>query len=99
MEPFDCPHCGKNNSSPFSTTMKDHHKGLWCKHCGKWIKWLKQNNPWQEFVMPLGKYKGVKLGNLIETEPMYCEWISEQPWVKGRLKQVLEECMEWHLAN
>ena len=98
MEPFDCPACGEKNSSPFATTMKNNHKGLWCKFCGAWIKWLKQNNPWRDFVMPFGKYKGEKLIDILNSNPNYLEWLSTKE-LHGRVKQVIEECMEWWLAN
>lgn len=40
-EGTDCPHC---RSSDLYTEGKDPHIGLYCRSCGKWIKWIPQYN-------------------------------------------------------
>lgn len=37
--------------------VKTPHIGEYCADCGKWLRWIPQNKPWQEFKMPFGKYK------------------------------------------
>ena len=36
-----CVHCG--NEEDFVISRKGPHLGLYCKKCGKWIKWIKKN--------------------------------------------------------
>lgn len=100
IEPFVCTSCGKHNNHPFSTAIKGLHKGLWCKYCGTWVKWLKQHKRWEDFVINFGiKHRGEKMGDIIKSDPMYLEWLSTQDWPKGRLREVLNDCMEWWMAN
>lgn len=30
------------------------HVGEYCAHCGRWLKWLSQNKPLDEFQMAFG---------------------------------------------
>lgn len=36
-----CVHCG--NEEDFVISRKGPHIGLYCKKCGKWIKWIKKS--------------------------------------------------------
>lgn len=49
---------------------------------------------WKEAAthpMPFGKYRGVKLDKIAETDEglLYLDWLVGQPWVKGRLRLAL----------
>jgi hypothetical protein len=41
---------------------KGPHTGAWCNSCGRWIRWMPQNNPVD--VMPFGKHKGEAISAL-----------------------------------
>ena len=53
------------------------HRGLYCADCGGWIRWVqKQLAPDEalEFVMPFGKHKGEKMGDIPDD---YLDWVYE----------------------
>lgn len=44
MKPPDdlCPHCGA--TAGYEQREKPPHVGLYCRACGRWVKWLRQDN-------------------------------------------------------
>jgi len=62
-----CPKC---NGKTY-TEYKGKHLGWYCYTCG-YIKFL--SGPWQEFVMPIGKYKGKKLTWIRKNDTPYMLW-------------------------
>ena len=80
--PTFCPHC---NSENLHTTPKPPHVGLYCGDCGRWIKWLAQNNSIS--VMPFGKHKGKPFKEI----PIdYIDWVLKNVELKDNLRKALE---------
>lgn len=46
-----------------------------------------------DFVMPLGKYRGESLRDIADDDEglKYLDWLVGQSWVNGRLKAALED--------
>lgn len=84
--PTRCPHC---DSPDLFTRPKSPHLGLYCRDCGKWIKWVSQNNPIA--IMPFGKYKGTKIEELPQD---YLNWILENIHLNPNLHAVLSSEFE-----
>ena len=62
------------------------HVGRYCKDCGRWIKWIKQEAP-GNFVMPYGKHKGKRIKDMpVE----YLEWLSN-----GGHKNITKKAKEY----
>ena len=65
-----CPKCGRETY----TAQKAAHLGLYCPACG-WLKWIAQ--PWQNFHMPIGKYRRKTLLEIKKIDPEYLAWCAE----------------------
>ena len=77
-----CSHCG---STDIYTKPKTPHIGLYCRACGKWIKWLPQEKTID--TMPFGKHKGVAITELPDN---YLDWLLTSCELKGSLRTSLE---------
>lgn len=77
---FYCPKCKKQ---AFTTKNGPHHE-LYCLECGH-IKFLPQ--PIQDFVMPFGKCKGMKL---VDCEIDYLQWLIQNVDKKNIVKKATE---------
>jgi len=51
-----------------------------CTHCGKWIKWVKQGNP---YYFEFGKHKGKEIKHVYDIQ--YLEWVLQNVKRKGLL--------------
>lgn len=65
---MNCPKC----SSEAYTEKRGKHIGLFCRSCG-FIKFISQ--PWQGFVMPIGKHKGKTLLEIKKIDKEYLRWV------------------------
>ena len=67
------------------------HRELFCTACGAHQRFLRQDKPAAEHVMPFGKYKGKTLGWIKKNDLGYFQWAAEQ--LKGgmglRFKELL----------
>ena len=81
-----CPHCGA--TAGFDLREKVPHVGLWCRACGRWLKWLPKGHA---VIMPFGKYRGQSVENLPHE---YAAWMIHNVNVKGSLKIALKAVAE-----
>jgi uncharacterized protein (DUF3820 family) len=81
-----CKNCGSVDD--YTATQNGQHLMATCNGCGKYIKFLPQNN-----VVPklyFGKYKGREIASLTsEEEIQYCKWLSTRIDLKPGLVQQL----------
>jgi uncharacterized protein (DUF3820 family) len=77
-----CPNCGKNTLRLVRTEGGPHYGRMDCLSCGRIGPWLK--SPWpmeraRSFVMPFGKFRGRKVGDLADEKQgrSYLEWAAE----------------------
>lgn len=54
--------CKKCNSNERYIKNKGIHKGIYCKGCGSWIKWLPKSA--KDYVIWFGKYKGKNIEDI-----------------------------------
>ena len=66
--------CRKCGSEKLYKKKGKKHIGLYCSVCEAWIKWLP--GPWQEFIMPFGKWEGKTLFWIKLADNDYLEWLS-----------------------
>ena len=59
-----------------------------CGHCGKYFRFLPQRP--EAFTMPFGTHKGQRVTDLWTSDPGYCTWLLDQPWLTPRLREVPE---------
>lgn len=81
-----CPDC---YSTEFYTQKKGPHIGEYCSNCNKWIRWVPGR--WQDFIWPMGKYKGKKVEDILKMDKGYLKWASEN--LKGRVQKVSFEAL------
>ncbi len=81
---INCPRC---NGSTYTTIVSPHIK-LSCINCG-FIKFIKQ--PWNNFKMPIGKYKGMTLEKIKEMDIEYLRWCSLN--ITGSIKNRIDEAL------
>lgn len=62
-----------------------------CAVCDRWIKYLPQEKPIEEVIIPFGKYKGEKIVNLPSD---YLWWLLENNAIKGNLKKQIQSLFE-----
>lgn len=60
-----------------------------CPRCGRYLKFLPQRA--SDFHLWFGKHKSQRVADVWRTDPAYCEWLLQQPWLTPRLREVLEE--------
>jgi ribosomal protein L37AE/L43A len=89
-EPYNkqCPKC---KGETYLERRGKHIKWA-CPVCG-YIKFLPQGNA-EDFVMPIGKYKGIKLSEIMKIDKQYLIWASENMESKNivkRIEKVLNE--------
>ncbi len=78
-----CPHCGA--AAGFEQRERGPHIGLYCRSCGRWVKWLPQGRP--IIAMPFGRYKGCSIKDLPRD---YLNWMLENVELRGSLLKALE---------
>lgn len=82
--------CGQEwDEAHASIAQEGPHRVARCPECNAYLKALP--GPSAAFLMPFGKYKGSLVADLWQQDAPYCAWLAEQPWLKPRLKQVLED--------
>ena len=86
---MNCKNC---ESKEFIYEQKGQHVGMYCANCGKWQKWMQQNNPIIE--MPFGKYKD---RYIIDLPEYYVVWYHNKGFPKGKLGDLLQTVYELKL--
>lgn len=67
-----CENCGSDRTYE---ALKGQHKGLYCKDCGQWQKWVQQDDLGKSVVF-CGKYKGKRLDDIsLRSLDSYLAWI------------------------
>ncbi len=81
-----CHRCG---GETYSEIVLPHVK-LSCVACG-YLKFLKQ--PWANFIMPVGKYRGKTLGEIKKTDIDYLKWAAANMTgsIGNRINEALNE--------
>lgn len=72
-------------------TPKGKHLRADCPLCKKYIKFV-SHVPSDEFVMPFGKYKGVKLTEVAKIDSDYLHWLYGATQ-KNNLKEKIDEVL------
>ena len=81
-----CNRCNKDIRPVYSKSGP--HIRADCPDCKKYIKFIPLKNK-EDWVMPFGKYKNVKLAD-IDDRP-YLEWLLANVEVGNRMKTLIEE--------
>ena len=58
-----------------------------CTDCGAHQRFVSQDKPATDFVMPFGKYGGRTIGEIMAADPDYVEWAAEnlkQPKIRKK---------------
>ena len=82
---MNCKNC---ESKEFTYEQKGQHVGMYCANCGKWQKWMPQNNPIIE--MPFGKYKGQKIAEINDLDYLnnLLNWLLYESEAKPNFKLI-----------
>jgi uncharacterized protein (DUF3820 family) len=84
-----CPQCNQT----CRTRPNGPHVELYCPNCGKHVKFVEQ--PIENFVLPFGKYKGIKL---VECPLDYLQWCY-QTFEKANLKRRISQAIAYKTVN
>lgn len=90
-----CKSCGKEGEpDKKEVTFRNNtvHIEARCAFCGKFIKYLPQNEPWDSFIH-FGKYKYQTLGKIATEDPEYLVWLRGET-TNARLKERIDEVLE-----
>jgi hypothetical protein len=52
----------------------------------------------EQSIVPFGKYKGKNYGELIK-DRKYCKWLLKSDWLKGALREFLEDATRCILCS
>lgn len=88
-----CPTCDKETEVTVGTVTfanDSSHTEARCAICTRWHQYLPTTQTDQN-EMHFGKYKGEKMVDIAERDPEYLVWVSQQPWCKNRLKNIIKE--------
>lgn len=93
-----CRFCGNKEFNYTEKIFKNGTKHIQqdCSACGKFNGYKRQNMDPNDFVMPYGKYKGHKLGDIVLRDRLYFNWMlenTESVAIVDRLVEVLD-CLE-----
>lgn len=80
---MNCPSCDEKTYTQQSGV----HVALFCHKCG-FIKFIPQ--PWQNFVMPIGKYKGKTLLEIKAVDKGYLQWAVDNMSGKSIVARIKE---------
>ena len=85
-DPIKCPQCGLSTDDPLTQKVPlergGYHLKACCPSCGGYIKFMSH----EELSIWFGKYKGQTVANVVENDPSYAKWLTEQTWLKPNLK-------------
>lgn len=78
---LECKKCGNRE---YTTKKNGPHIGAYCSRCGKWIKWIKANEPL--YTTPVTKERPTRC---IDPVIKYCQgckwgWVKYPDWVETR---------------
>ena len=89
MEPITCPRCGSQDD--YSTTPSGPHLKATCNQCGRYIKFLPQDNG--PAMLHFGKYAGMPIPDI--TDLNYLEWALANV---NRLSARIQEAMKTRIT-
>jgi uncharacterized protein (DUF3820 family) len=51
---------------------------------------MSKQNSVVDYVLPFGKHKGRRLYDIVMTDPLYLDWLADQPFLTSETKETLK---------